>query len=678
MDNIFKTILKHKKLCIVAFLILSIICAILSFKVRINYNLNDYLPSDSQTQQALNVLDKNFGINGSAELMLKVKDQEEAIEFKQKINAIDGVQAAIWYDDYKLLTQINPNIKKTLEQEYYIPPFARYLISFEENDSSLKTEKALSTIRQTFKENAKLRGEAINLSFTKQGSFEDIKSIAIYASPLLVIVLVFMLKSFIQAGLIFFSLFISLVLNMGSNIVLNRVSFFAIACMAILQFAISIDYSIFLLHSYKQERELNKNPNDAMLVAIKRSISTLLSSCLTTVAGMLTLAAMKYSIGLDIGLVLAKGVIINLICSLSLLPCLVLIFDKHIKNKTHKNKELSKVYKFILKHRIVVIVVFLLILIPSIFLQQKLEFLYGGSALAGSPKTKIYQEAESIKEVFGIKEPLLILMPKGDSQKEYQMANELKENPYVSSIQSLYSFINPNTPSLFIPAEYQAYLEGPTHSRAVLYINQSGEGENVEKAINSIRDTVEKYYDNALLLSASLAALEIKQQAKYDYIYVMLLLIVSIFIIISISFKNISIAIILLISIQSAIFINMAFSLLYTRRLLFIGYIVVSSLQLGATIDYAILLMRKYIQERSIYPPNLAIINALKLSTNSIITSSGILMICGICGALASRISAIAQLVLLVGLGALFSLGIVMLVIPSICILFDKFIYKEK
>lgn len=673
MNRFNKLILKHRFLVICIFTIITIILALFIPKVNINYDLSTYLPKDAQTKQALDVMQKEFGNMGTAEAMIKVSNINEALTIKQNIAKIKSIATAAFVDDFNILVDLGILKQEKIKNDFFKDGFAKFIIAFNENDYSLTTEKAIQELKEKYP-NIILKGSAVNTSFTRAGSFEDIKYISYVALPLFIIILILMLDSYMESLLLLIAMFFALIINMGTNIVFDSISFYSLVCMIILQFAISMDYSIFLLHRFNDEKSKGLDKFHAMEIALKASLPTLLASCLTTVAGMLALVVMRYSIGFNLGIVLAKGILISLIACLIFLPALVLTFHKLVEKTHHKRLQLklNKINKAIIKAKYIILPIFIIIIVLSFIYQRQNKFQYGSSALAASSGTKVYEDAQKLESVFGTNEPVALLVPSGNPEAESNLARSLKKIDGIKNIQSLYSYINPNMPTALIPQAYTKYFNSEKYSRIILYIDQDGESAEAFNIINDIKSTVSKYYKNYYILGDVIATMDIKDTVQSDYLYVNILSIISVFIIIALTLRSLKIPLLLILVIEGAIWINMAIPFLMKNNMIFLGYVIVSSLQLGATIDYAILFTKNYQEYKRTMDKTQALLATMNTSTQSIITSGGILASCGIAAGIISRISAISELAILVGRGALLSIATVLIVLPCALYIIDR------
>lgn len=675
MEAISKFVVKHRRLIILFFLAIAILNVFLTLQVKIEYDLTKYLPDESNTSKGFAIMRDEFGLNGSAQVMAKVNNIDEAVALKEKILAIEGVSAVVFSDEYSQAIQLGAFSQEQVDAMHFKDGYARYVVAFTEDDYSDKTNSAVSKLYDALGEDAHLSGSAVNVYFTRTGVYKDVFNIALVIIPVFFIILFLMLDTWLEPILIIFVMAISLIITLGTNIFNGSISFMSLICLVILLFAISMDYSIFLLHRFAEEKKNGLGLIEAMTAAVKASFSTLLASCLTTVAGMLSLVIMKYKIGYDIGFVLAKGLAINLIACLTMLPSLIIVLNKAIEKTRHKrlNLKMERFSKGVLKNKIFILAIFFILIIPAFYGQNKTEFLYGSSVLSASEGTRVYKDTAKTNEVFGVNEPLVVLIPNTSPEKEFRISNEFKKHSEIGSVQGLYASVNPNFPLALIPNDFKSYLIGENYSRIIINLKQAGESPEAFALIEDIQNTIRaEYGDDFYLLGETAAAYDIKNVSSKDYLYVTAVLVVSIFIILALTFRKILLPILLILVIESAIWINMAIPYFANMPIIFIGYIVVSSLQLGATIDYAILLTTNYLAERKSKNKTESIIHALNISIQSILTSAGILMACGYIAGAISQISGIAELASLVGRGALLSCIAVLVVLPCVLYVFDR------
>lgn len=680
MKKLSDFLVGHRMPIIITFCVLLLVSIWLSTKVEVNYDMSRYLPDDMNTSRALEIVEEEFGLSGSARLMVKNVTQDEAAALKPQLAAVEGVKSVSWMDDFAPLAQLGGIDLETLEDSFYKDNCALFTIQFTEDNYSSLTADAIDELLSIGGEEAYASGPAMNAKFMREGSSSDVLRIILICIPIILLILVLTMTSWFEPILLIVTIGVSVVINMGTNAFMTNISFITQMCMAVLQFAITMDYSIFLLHRFSEERGAGLEPVDAMKKALSKSASTLLASCLTTVAGFVSIMFMRYRIGFDVGFVLAKGVIISLICVIALLPALILLTEKVLDKGRHKPfiPPLTRFGKLTVKLRFVILPIFILLLIPAIYGQQNANFLYGESALSSSEGSVSLAHDEEITSVFGKKNDLVIIVPAGDSQSELQLSIELNQIDNIDSIQSLPLLIPSSIPLEYVPASYKREFQSENYSRIMLNIAAPEESEESLTAVEEVGRLTGDYYDEYYLLGQSSSVYDIKDATSSDYTVVTIILIGLVLLILIITFKSLALPVILVFVIQGAIFINMAVPYFGGGTLIFLGYMIVSSLQLGATIDYAILLTKRYIENRESMGKKEAAIKAVSDSGLSIITSAGILTAAGFTVGFASSLDGIAQLGILIGRGALLSGLTVLIILPQLLVVADRILRIRK
>ena len=490
------------------------------------------------------------------------------------------------------------------------------------------------------------------------------------------IILFLSLESFIEPILFFIAIGVAIILNMGTNIVFDSISFNTHSIAAIIQLAVSMDYSIFLLHRYIEEKENYKDENQAMIVAIDKTFNSVLSSSMTTVAGFLALIVMKYTIGKDIGLVLAKGVFFSLISVITLLPVLILIFDKVIEKYKHKIflPNFKKSAAFIIKRKYLLLIIAIIIAVPSYLAESNVNYYYANEkVLPASSDSNI--AIKEIDKLFSNKNQLALILPKGDKLNEIQLIKELEDIEGVGDVKGLYSMVDIVIPETFIPEEIKEKFQSENYSLININLNLPMEGNVTQDSLNRIKEKVSNYYNEWYLTGESAIYSDLKETTAKDFRNVTILSIILISSIILIAFKSITIPLILVLIIQLGIWINLAIPYMKGKELNFISFIIIGAIQLGATVDYAILFTSRYRENlERINDRNKAAVQTIEDTGRPILTSALILFTGTFSVYLITSMTNAKELTLLIGRGAIISLILVLMVLPSLLIIFDKVI----
>ena len=676
MERLVNGILKYKKSILVFFILATVISLFTSSMVNINYNIMDYLPEEAPSTKALDVMNEEYD-KGAANVRVVLKDVSivDALKYKEKIKKVDGVDDIQWLDDVV-------NIKEPLElqnqdtiESWYKNNEALFSITVNED----KEESAIDEIGEIIGENGMISGSAVNIVFAQETTEKELIKMMVILIPIILIILFLTTSSWFEPVLFLSTIGIAIIINSGTNLILGEISFVTKAAGSILQLAVSMDYSIFLLHRFSEFRNEGLAVKEAMKEAILKSVSSILSSGLTTVVGFAALIVMKFKIGPDMGFVMLKAICLSLISVLVLLPVLALYCYKLIDKTQHKSfmPKFNKFAKVSYKFRHISIILFLLLLIPCFLAQQNNSFSYGASEIYSDESTKIGHDTAAINKEFGKTNPLVLMVPKGDLVSERALCDELENIDKITSITSYAETVGITIPTEYVPDDTLSQLISNNYSRFIIVANVKVEGDETFALIDEIRNLAYKYYDDSYyFLGESVNTLDLKETIEDDNKKVNAISIIAIMIILLLTFKSLSLPIILVLVIEFSIWSNLTFNYFIGNDVFYIAYLIISSIQLGATIDYAILFTNRYIENRETMNKKEATQATISTTTVSILTSASILATAGIILGEISTNSIIAQLGILVGRGAILSLILVLFVLPALLMLLDKLIAK--
>lgn len=676
MERLVNGILKYKKSILVFFILATVISLFTSSMVNINYNIMDYLPEEAPSTKALDVMNEEYD-KGAANVRVVLKDVSivDALKYKEKIKKVDGVDDIQWLDDVV-------NIKEPLElqnqdtiESWYKNNEALFSITVNED----KEESAINEIGEIIGENGMISGSAVNIVFAQETTEKELIKMMVILIPIILIILFLTTSSWFEPVLFLSTIGIAIIINSGTNLILGEISFVTKAAGSILQLAVSMDYSIFLLHRFSEFRNEGLAVKEAMKEAILKSVSSILSSGLTTVVGFAALIVMKFKIGPDMGFVMLKAICLSLISVLVLLPVLALYCYKLIDKTQHKSfmPKFNKFAKVSYKFRHISIILFLLLLIPCFLAQQNNSFSYGASEIYSDESTKIGHDTAAINKEFGKTNPLVLMVPKGDLVSERALCDELENIDKITSITSYAETVGITIPTEYVPDDTLSQLISDNYSRFIIVANVKVEGDETFALIDEIRNLAYKYYDDSYyFLGESVNTLDLKETIEDDNKKVNAISIIAIMIILLLTFKSLSLPIILVLVIEFSIWSNLTFNYFIGNDVFYIAYLIISSIQLGATIDYAILFTNRYIENRETMNKKEATQATISTTTVSILTSASILATAGIILGEISTNSIIAQLGILVGRGAILSLILVLFVLPALLMLLDKLIAK--
>lgn len=676
MDRILHFILHHRILIGCIFLVMVAASLVMIPMVQVNYDLSEYLPEESTTKQAITVLEEQFSYPGTASVMVEDVSLQEAAAIKKSIEGVENVSAVLWLDSVADLNQPLEFIDQAYLDAYYKDGAALFTVEFSEGSYSLNTGAALEEIRTVTDKPMYITGAAEENRNMNGVMSQEIATIVMVVIPLCILILILASSTWIEPFILLFVIGVSIVINMGTNLFFGEVSFITHGMAAILQLAMSMDYSLFLMHRYLEERKKTDRVYDAVVTATKASVSSIAASSLTTVAGFLALVFMQYSIGADLGLVLAKGIVISFFSVIILTPIIIVTFHKAIEKSAHRQlmPQFGKLGRGVLKSRWVIIGVVLVLSVPCFLAQNNNAFLYGDSS-GSSAQGEVAVAKQKVEDTFGISNPVILLVPNDSVAKETQLANELEGLDAVGSVQALATMADPAIPRDMVPKAVQDMFVSEDYSRMIVSLNIDGESDATFAAVEEIQAAAQRYYpDQWLAAGTSTSVLDIKDTVSQDIMVVNLFSILAVGLIILLIQRSVSIPVILVFVIEASIWINMSVPYFSGSKLLFIGYLVVSSLQLGATIDYAILLTTRYTEFRRLQPPREAAVSAIKTAGPSVVISVLILATAGFSYGLLSQIGSISEIGTLLGRGAALSGVLVLTLLPVLLTLLDPVI----
>ncbi len=676
MEKLFESAIRKKKTVIILFLCAAVVSAFLMLGVGQNFDMSEYLPGHSDSKIGIDILKDEYSYNGSALLMLEDKSIVEVLAAKEKIKEVSGVEAVVWLDDVADLKQPVELIDEEVRNNYYNGGNALIQVVFTEDDYSKLTQSAIDSIKIIFGDDVILSGSAMDAYMNIRSINGNMMSGVSIALGITLILLFLTTNSIAEVILFLLTTGVAIVLNLGTNVIFGKISYMTFACAAILQLAVSMDYSIFLLHRFSYERQTESDPAKAMVRAQRASFASIMSSGATTIVGFLALVFMSYTMGADMGLVLAKGIILSLICVMLLLPVLAVLFVKLIDKTTHKPllPSLKKVQHMLGgKVKYVVIGVLILVSVISFMAQNNNVFMYSSSDVGDAKQTEMKAKIENS---FGESNNFVVLVPRGSETSEYDMVNKLESLNIVKSVQGIYAFIDPATPQEIVPEYLRDQFLSENYSRYIVEVDTPIESEEATQAVEQIRQVTAAYFEKSYVTGASPVIYDIAHTTSGDFSLVTILSIIFVGIIILVTFRSLTVPVILLFIIETSIWINMAIPYFQGIPMIFLGYMIVSAVQLGATIDYAILMTNYYLEGRKTLDKRGAADYAVEKAGASIMVSALVLATAGFVFAGSFTQAAMAQFGTLIGRGALLSGFLTIFVLPQLLILLDGLIKK--
>ncbi len=680
MINFGKKVVKYRIPILILSFLLLIPSGICYFNTRINYDILSYLPSDIDTMKGQEILLDEFGNGGFAVTVVEGMNDKEVNELKGRIEEIDHVSKVLWYTS---LTDLN--VPMSVLPEDIVDAFNNkekgstlMIIMFDTSMSEDATLDAVERIRGLTKKQCLMSGMSAVVADIKKICNSEAIMYVVLAALLSAVVLSLTMDSFLIPVFFLLSIGMAIVYNLGSNFITGEISFVTQALAAVLQLAVTMDYSIFLWHSYEENKERYPGDNErAMAHAISNTIVSVVGSSITTVAGFVAMCFMTFTLGMDLGVVMAKGVILGVIGCVTILPAMILTFDRAIEKTKHKAiiPDLGKIGRFVSKYYIAFIAIFLIVLFPAIYGYRHNEVYYD---LAGTlPKDlESVMASAKLEEDYGMGATHVVLVSSDvEVGQVKKMLDEVSDVKGVKLVAGWESLLGPRVPQEMIPDSVKEMLDNGKYQMIFIISDYKTASDEVNEQIDVIKEIVDKYDKSAMVIGEAPCTQDLITITDKDFKTVSAVSIALIFIIIALVLKSISLPVILVAVIEFAIFVNMGIPG-YTKTVLpFIASIVIGTIQLGATVDYAILMTNKYKKSRyNGADKQEAISYALNSSFQSIFVSALSFFAATFGVGMYSSIDMISSLCSLLARGALISLVVVAFILPSMFMVFDKLI----
>ena len=680
MQKFGEFVVKHRKLILIIAIIL-LIPSVIGYKAtRINYDILTYLPGDIKTIQGQNILTEDFDMGAYSIVVLKNMPAKDILKLEEKIeNEIDNVQMCASIADVTGEEFPLEMLPEDVTNRVYKNDETLLLVTFSDAISSDETMSSIQKLRDITDERCMISGMSATLLDTRNLSESEITIYVVIAVALCLLILTLALDSYVAPILLLLNIGFAILYNMGSNIFLGEISYITKAISAVLQLGVTMDFAIFLYHSFIEEKEHTPDANKAMAAAIGKTLVSVLGSSLTTFAGFIALCSMDLTLGKDIGIVMAKGIVFGLICVVTVLPSLILACNKLIEKTRHKvlMPKFTKLSGFIVKHHIIFILLFIVILPFAFFGYKNTEVYYKLDASLPKDLPSVSANTE-VKDTFKIVSPELLLVDSNLSNDEInQMLAEIESVDGIDWALGMSKFEKAGVPEEMIPEELVAKVQNDKYKVIVINSLYEMATPEINEQIATVNEIIAKYDQNAILAGEGPLMNDLVTVSDHDFNSVNIVSIVVIFILMFFVLKSASLPVILISVIEFAIFINMGIPY-YTKTVLpFVSSIVIGTIQLGATIDYAILITTKYIGKRKEgMAKKDAVYFALSTSISSIFVS-GLCFFAATFGVgVYSKIEMISSLCTLMARGAIVSMFTVVLVLPAFLMLFDKLICK--
>ncbi len=669
MEGISRVVVKRRKLIVLMTLLLTVISAICFFNVKINYNMTDYLPESANSTVALNLMEDEFSeAVPNCNVMMDEVSIVEAVDIKGKLESIDGISNVTWLDDVVDLKQPLEVLDADVVDDYYVDGSALFSVTIDDG----KEQQVTDEIKTVLGEDAKLSGSAVEQADSQRlASTQTISAICVLG-PLIILILILATTSWLEPFIYLTAIGAAVLVNLGTELFRGEISYVTLAVAPILQMAVSLDYAVFLSSAFEKNKKKAPNNGIAMVWAMQEASKSILASALTTIFGFFALTLMNFRIGPDMGVSLVKGVILSLVACLTFLPAAILLLNRFIEKTRHKKfiPEFGRIAKTAVKIRVPVFIAVLAVSGFCYIAQSKNTFTYGSGDAAANT-----EEATAIKEKFGENNIMVLLVTKGDITKEMLLTKDIEAIPEVDTVMSYANQVGAAIPKQYLSNEIRSNFYGKNYGRIIIYSDLPSEGKESFALVEKVRDLAKGYYgDDVYSCGQSANLYDMKNTVEADNSMVSLVTMVAIYLILAFTLKSWFLPLLLILTIKASIWVNMSIPFFTGSSLIYLGYLVVSTVQMGATIDYAILLTDHYMINRKKRTQKEAMEKTLAEVIPSVLVSAAILAIAGFALAFVSSNEMVKALGILIGRGALIPLVLVNLCLPAMLFFVDKFL----
>lgn len=661
--------------------ILLLIPAVFGYiNTRVNYDVLYYLPDDIETMKGQNILMDEFGTGAYSMFVCEGMNNKDVAALKEKIEAVEHVSQVVWYDSFMDLSFPMEMLPEEIRTAFNSENSTMMFIIFDSTTSSDETMDAIDAIRRLADKQCFLSGMSAIVTDTRNLAESEVTIYVVIAVILSSIVLALTMGSYLIPVLFLLSIGMAILYNMGTNLFLGEISYITKALSAVLQLGVTMDYSIFLWHSYQEQQSFYpENHKEAMAQAIAATVKSVVASSVTTIAGFIALCFMSFTLGLDLGIVMTKGVIFGVLCCVTILPSMIMIFDSALEKSKHRQliPDFPRASGFVVKHHKVFAVLFVVLFIPFAYFQANTDVYYNLDSSLPEDLESIVANTK-LQEEYHMGAAHMILLDQNISDKgKYEMIDEMEQVDGVKQVLGLESIIGPAFPQSMIPPDIKDILESGQYELMLITNEYATASDEVNRQIEDLNQVLKKYDPTGMLVGEAPCTKDLIDITAHDFKVVSAISILAVFFIIALSFKSISLPVILVMVIEGAIFINMGIPYLTGAKLPFIASIVIGTIQLGATVDYAILMTSRYEKERGSGKNKKESIQiAHSSSMRSIMVSAFSFFAATFGVGMYSKIDMISSLCLLMARGALISMCAVLLFLPAMFWIFDGIICR--
>ncbi len=679
MIKVGKWIAKHKVLIVLIGLVLLVPSVLGIAATRVNYDILSYLPESLETVKGQDVMVDEFGMGAFSMVVVENMDMKDVAALKAQFEDIDHVEDVLWYDSVADLSFPVDMLPSKIKDVFFKGNATMMIALFDNTTSSDAAMEAVTEMRKIASKECYISGMSGVVTDIKNVALEEMPIYVVVAAVLSFFVLCLSMDSLVVPILFLLSVGLAVLYNLGSNIFLGSVCYITKSLTAVLQLGVTMDYSIFLLNSFEAYKKKYEDKDRAMAHAIADTFKSVAGSSVTTIAGFLALCVMTFALGRDMGIVMAKGVVIGVICCVTILPAMILLFDKAIEKTRHKAliPSLDRASEFITKHYKVWIIVFLVLLFPAIYGNNHTQIYYNiDKSLPATLPSNVANE--KLKDEFNMSTVHMVLLKEGlDSQQKTEMLNKMDKVDGVKWALGLNSFIGPTFPESMLPSDLKSMLASDDYEIQFICSKYSSATDECNAQLAEIQKIVKEYSPESMVIGEAPLMKDLQDTTDIDLQRVNILSIAAIFVIILLVFKSISLPFILVAVIEFAIFVNMAIPYYQGVTLPFVASIVIGAIQLGATVDYAILMTSNYQKQRHLGKSKKDSISiAHKFSMKSIIISGCSFFAATFGVALYSKVDMIGSICTLLARGAVVSTIVVLVVLPAMFMIFDPIIVR--
>ncbi len=677
MIKVGKWIAKHKVLIVLIGLVLLVPSVIGIAATRVNYDILSYLPESLETVEGQDIMVDEFGMGAFSMVVVENMDMKDVAALKAKFEDINHVEDVLWYDSVADLSFPVDMLPTKIKNVFFKGDATMMIALFDNTTSSDAAMEAVTEMRKVATKECYISGMSGVVTDIKNVALEEMPIYVVVAAVLSFLVLCLFMDSLVVPVLFLLSVGLAVLYNLGSNIFLGSVCYITKSLTAVLQLGVTMDYSIFLLNSFEAYKKKYEDKDRAMAHAIADTFKSVAGSSVTTIAGFLALCVMTFALGRDMGIVMAKGVVIGVICCITILPAMILLFDKAIEKTRHRAliPNLDRASEFITKHYKVWIIIFLVMLFPAIYGNNHTQIYYNiDKSLPSTLPSNVAND--KLKDEFDMSTVHMVLLKNGlDSQQKTEMLDRMDKVDGVKWALGLNSFIGPTFPESMLPSDLKSMLASDDYEIQFICSEYSSATDECNAQLAEIQKIVKEYSPESMVIGEAPLMKDLQDTTDVDLQRVNILSIAAIFVIILLVFKSISLPFILVAVIEFAIFVNMAIPYYQGVTLPFVASIVIGAIQLGATVDYAILMTSNYQKQRHLGKSKKESVSiAHKFSMKSIIISGCSFFAATFGVALYSKVDMIGSICTLLARGAVVSTIVVLLVLPAMFMIFDPII----